>query len=115
MIALPQRTDRERSRPQHLGTQLRRPGEPLPFMQKSRISRFQYQLCVRRRVLERTSRAAEQSRPAPASRSACGLCRYTAGYVATRTGFGLRKRRSSSPVGLLRRWRLGPPSGYGIC
>jgi hypothetical protein len=40
----------ERSRPQHLDTQLRRPGEPVPLTQKSRISRFQGQLCVRSRV-----------------------------------------------------------------
>jgi hypothetical protein len=30
---------------QHLRAQLRRPGEPLPFIQKGRISRFQNQLC----------------------------------------------------------------------
>jgi hypothetical protein len=37
----------KRFRPQHLGTQLRRPGRTPALDQKSRISRFQGQLCVR--------------------------------------------------------------------
>jgi len=72
-----------------------------------------YVVCRAERTICRRRHAGGSFRKSP---SACGLCRYHCWLHCHPPGFGLRKRWSSSSVGLLRRWTTGPPPlGYGIC